>query len=135
MKKQFLIAIMAFMAISLSSCYDFNREQNEKDAESNGRAILLEAESSKKAKIEEAKAEKESADLIGQAKITQAKAEAEAMLIKADAKAKAIRIETDAMGSIENYLHFKTIEAMYQNGKFIYIPTEAGMPILEGGKR
>lgn len=48
MKKQVIAIALIISAGSLTSCYDFNRKQNELDAESNGRAILLEAESSKK---------------------------------------------------------------------------------------
>lgn len=125
------IFISSILLLSLTSCYDFNREQNEKDAESNGRAILLEAESSKKAKIEEAKAEKESAELLGQARIIEAKANAESMIIKAEGSAKSIEIESKAIEGKADYMKLKAIQAMYEHGKFIYVPTEAGLPILE----
>lgn len=133
--KKVNLFLLAIISLSLTSCYDFNREQNEKDAESNGRAILLEAESSKKAKIEEAKAEKESAELLGQARIIEAKAKAQSMIINSEAKATSIEIESKAIEGKKDYLMLKKIEAMYQNGKFIYIPTEAGLPILEAGQR
>jgi len=133
--KNFQFLSITLLALMLSGCYDFNREQNEKDAESNGRAILLEAESSKKAKIEEAKAEKESAELLGQARIIEAKAAAESMIIHSEARARSIAIEAKAIEGKNDYLTLKKVEAMYQNGKFIYIPTEAGLPIVEAGRR
>ena len=134
MKKVTILASVLMM-FGLTSCYDFNREQNEKDAESNGRAILLEAESSKKAQIETAKAEKESATLLGEARIIEAEAKAKAMIIHSKAKVEAIGIESKAIDGKSDYMKYKSIEAMYQSGKFIYIPTEAGLPILEASKR
>lgn len=133
--KKSSVLVMAVIALSLTSCYDFNRKQNELDAESNGKAILLEAESSKKAKIEEAKAEKESAELLGEARIIEAKAKAKSMVINSEAKAISIKIESDAIRGQNDLIRLKAVEAMYQNGKFIYVPTEAGVPILEAGKR
>jgi len=131
MKTKLILSMLVMFV--LTSCYDFNREQKQKDAESNGIAILLEAESSKKAQIEEAKAQEESAKLLGQAKITESKAQAESMIILAESKAKSIEIVSKAIEGKNDYLRFKTIEAMYEKGKFIYIPTEAGVPILEAG--
>lgn len=60
MKKTILIL---GVSLTLLSCYDFQREQAEKDAQSAGKQILLKSESSKKAKIEQAKADLESAKL------------------------------------------------------------------------
>ena len=45
-KVQLLLAVT--MLFSLTSCWDFNREQDFKDAENRGKSILIEAESSKK---------------------------------------------------------------------------------------
>lgn len=132
MKKQILpVALFILCGLSLSSCYDFNREQAEKDAESKGKQTLLEAESSKKAKIEEAKADLESAKLDAETKKVRAEADATAQIIRSKAKAEAIQIEAEAIGGKEQYLKMKQIEAMYTKGKFVYIPTEAGLPILE----
>jgi len=130
MKKQ--IMLIAFIALgSLTSCYDFNRRQNELDAESNGKATLLEAESSKKAKIEEAKANLESAKLDAQTKMIRAKADAEATIIRIEAKAKAVRTMSDAVRNNPDYLKYLMIDGMYNHGRTIYIPTEAGLPIIE----
>lgn len=62
MKKVSLVLLVA-VSLSLTSCWDFNREQDYKDAENRGKSTLIEAESSKKAMIEQAKAENESATL------------------------------------------------------------------------
>lgn len=135
MKKVSFIAIVLFAGFSLTGCYDFNRKQNELDAESKGRAILLEAESSKKAMIEEAKAKNESATLEAEAKIKIAKAEAQAEIERAKGVAEANRIIGESMKGNKEYLEYLKIDAIRNsNGDKIYIPTEAGMPILEAKK-
>jgi predicted ATP-binding protein involved in virulence len=89
MKKVVYLIAIVLATGSLTSCYDFNRQQNQLDAESRGKEILLEAESSKKAKIEEAKANYESAKLEAQTKVTRAEANAQEKLISAKANAEA----------------------------------------------
>ena len=123
-------ALLALIA-PITGCYDFNRQQNELDAESKGKQILLEAESSKKAKIEEAKASNESAKLDAQTKLIRAEANARATLINAEAKAKAIVIVSNAVKNNPDYIKYLMVDGMYNHGKTIYIPTEAGLPIIE----
>lgn len=55
-----MLVLMSFM---LTSCWEFNRTQRFKNAENDGKSILVEAESSRKAVIETAKAENEAATL------------------------------------------------------------------------
>lgn len=120
------------LLLSLTSCYDFNRKQNELDAESNGRAILLEAESSKKAMIEEAKAANESATLQAEARIKIAKAEAQAEIERARGVAEANKIIGESLKGNNEYLKYLMIQGLNEGkGERIYIPTEAGLPILE----
>lgn len=131
MRKTQLMIVLA-LAASMTSCYDFNREQREKDAESKGRAILLEAESSKKAMIEEAKAENEAATLQAEAKVKIAKAEAQAEVERARGVAEANRIIGNSLQGNSDYLKYLMIQALKEGeGARIYIPTEAGLPILE----
>lgn len=130
--KQFKFLLAAVLILSLTSCYDFNRKQNELDAESNGRAILLEAESSKKAMIEEAKAENESATLQAEARIKIAKAEAQAEVERAKGVAEANKIIGESLKDNNEYLKYLMIQGLNSGkGERIYIPTEAGLPILE----
>lgn len=94
-----------------------------------GEAALLEAESSKKIAIEAAKATKESAQLL-----------ADAEVIRATGVAKANAIIGDSLRNNEaylRYLYISNLEKAEGNGSIntIYIPTEAGLPILEAGKR
>lgn len=90
--------------------------------EMNGRAELAEAEWSKKVAVETAKAKRDSASL-----------EAEAEIVKSKGLAEANRIIGDSLEGKEEYLRYLYITnlAEGENREVIYIPTEAGLPILE----
>lgn len=125
------------LGLIFTSCYDFNRRQNELDKQSNGKAMLLEAEYSKKAMVEEAKAKNESATLEAEAKIKIAKAEAQAEIERAKGVAEANRIIGESLRGNREYLEYLKVDAMKNSkGDKIYIPTEAMMPITEakGGR-
>lgn len=131
MKKTSLLLLVLF-SFSLTSCWEFNRQQHIKDAEANGKATLLEAENSKKALIETAKAENESATLQAEAKIKIAKAEAQAEIERAYGVAKANEIIGNSLKGNNEYLKYLMIQGLNDSkGERIYIPTEAGLPILE----
>lgn len=90
-----------------------------------GRARLREAEHSRQVLIEEARAKMESAKLAAQAEIEQAKGVAEAN-----------KIIGDSLKGNEDYLRYLWIRGLQDgSSEVIYIPTEAGLPILEAGKR
>ncbi|CAM1370409.1 putative membrane protein [Tenacibaculum litopenaei] len=127
--------LIALMSITLTSCWQFNRDQAEKDAESKGRQILLEAESSKKAMIEEAKAENEAASLKAEAQVKIAKAQAQVEIERAKGVAEANRIIGQSLKGNDEYLKYLMIQGLNEGkGERIYIPTEAGLPILEANK-
>ena len=129
MKKVLVLLVVAF---SLTSCWDFNREQEYKDAENKGKSILVQAESEKKAMIEQAKAENESATLQAEARIKIAKAEAQAEIERAYGVAKANEIIGKSLQGNSEYLRYLQIDAIKNSkGSKVYIPTEAGLPILE----
>lgn len=131
MKKVILIGLVC----SLSSCgyyREYSREQMEKDAKSKGNAVLYESESSKKALIEQAKAENESATLQAEAKIKIAKAEAQAEIERAKGVAEANKIIGESLKGNSEYLRYLQIDAIKNSkGDKVYIPTEAGLPIIE----
>jgi hypothetical protein len=57
-------------------------------------------------------------------------------VLKAEGVAKANKIIGDSLKGNESYLRYLWIEKMTETGKeVIYVPTEAGLPILEAGKR
>lgn len=129
-KSTFTLGIL--LAFGLTSCYDFDREQDEKDAVTAGRCILFKAESSKKAKVEQAKADFESAKLEAETRLIEAEMSAKTKLIEANAKAKAIQIVGEALNKNSEYLRFQMIEGMYRypSNKTVYVPTEANLPII-----
>lgn len=90
-----------------------------------GQAVLKEAESSRMVAIEEAKAKLESAKLLGQAEVERAKGVAEAN-----------KIIGESLKGNESYLRYLWIQGL-ENGTaptIVYVPTEAGLPILEAGR-
>lgn len=89
-------------------------------AEISGQAQLAEARYSKQVQIEEAKANLESQKLNSQAEVERAKGAAEA-------------IEIEAGKLTENYIRYLWVQQQNNlNDKtVIYIPTEAGLPVLE----
>jgi predicted Holliday junction resolvase-like endonuclease len=86
-----------------------------------GEATLREAEWDKKVRIEEARAKKEAAIL-----------EKEAEVIRAEGVRKANEIIAGGLGGHEGYLRYLWIQGLQDgSSEVIYIPTEAGLPILE----
>jgi len=102
--------------------------------ESRGKADLREAEWNRQIVTEEARAQNEAATLQAEARIKQETANAEAEIIRAGGVAKANEIIGQSLADNDEYLRYLWI----QNAKgkeVIYVPTEAGLPILEAGKR
>lgn len=90
-----------------------------------GKAELAQAEYNRKIKIAEAEATKESAQAL-----------ADAEIIRATGVAKANKIIGDSLKNNEAYLRYLYVNAMAENtnASLVYIPTEAGLPILEAGR-
>lgn len=93
-----------------------------------GEANLREAEWDRQIRIEEANAEKEAAEL-----------DADAEVIRARGVKEANEIIAGGLGGPEGYLRYLYIQAiskasMQGNSQFVYLPTEAGLPILEAGR-
>lgn len=90
-----------------------------------GAAKLAESEGSRQIAVQEAHAKMESAKMLAQAEIERAKGVAEAN-----------RIIGDSLKGNEDYLRYLWIHNLETgNNSIIYVPTEAGLPILEAGKR
>ena len=88
-------------------------------AKNEGKAAMAEAEENRKIAIEE-----------GKANLEVQKLNSEAEVIRAEGMAKAIEIENGKLTSLYiHYLWVRNIDKM--DGEKIYIPTEAGLPILE----
>lgn len=95
-----------------------------------GRGAYVEAEQNRKIKVLEAKAQLESAKLTAEAEVEKAKGVAEAN-----------KIIGKSLKDNEEYLRWLWIDGMRDAATgetaptVIYIPTEAGLPILEAGRR
>lgn len=89
-----------------------------------GKAELERAEQNRQIKVQEAKATKESAVLLAQAEIERAKGVSEAN-----------KIIGDSLKGNEAYLRYLWIDSVSKNQATIYVPTEAGLPILEASRR
>ena len=100
-----------------------------------GQANLRQQEWEKKITIEEAKARNESATLQAEALIKQETAKAQAEIIRAGGVAKANEIIAESLKGNESYLRYLWIDKLSDNPNVIYVPTEAGLPILEAGNR
>lgn len=99
-----------------------------------GQAELREAEWTKRVQVEQARAENDSANLKAEARIKQSKAEAEAEVERAKGVAAANEIIADSLKGNESYLRYLWIDKLGDNGNVIYVPTEAGLPILEANR-
>jgi len=91
-----------------------------------GEARLEEAKSSRQIAVQEAQASFDAADFTAKAEVRRAQGVAEAN-----------KIIADSLGGSEGYLRWRYIEMLENSDSgvtIIYIPTEAGLPILEAGR-
>lgn len=89
-----------------------------------GKAQLREADWNRQIQIREAEAARESARLLAEAEVERARGVAEANLIIGD-----------SLKDNEAYLRYLFIQSLKtSDSDVIYIPTEAGLPILEAGR-
>jgi hypothetical protein len=118
----FTVAVMIFFAVCFG-VYAVSKKIGVWGKEQAGRAALAEAGFSKQVQVEQAKANLEAERL-----------NAEAEIVRAEGAAKAITAE--AGGITENYIRYLWVRQQENlNDKtVIYIPTEAGLPILEAGR-
>lgn len=89
-----------------------------------GEAELKRAEQNRKIAVQEAEAKKEAAKSL-----------ADAEIIRAEGVAKANAIIGNSLKGNEDYLRYLWIDNLEKNqNSVIYVPTEAGLPILESGR-
>ena len=93
-------------------------------SEQNGRAELAQAEYSRQIAVVEAKAKEDAAESLAKADIA-----------RAEGAAKSNQIIGDSLKNNEAYLRYLWIQNLENNpNQVIYVPTEAGIPILEAGR-
>lgn len=101
-----------------------------------GQAELAQAEANRQIKVIEAEAANTAATSNAEAQIKIAKAQATAEVERAKGVAQANAIIGDSLKGNEDYLRYLYITGLAEHaGQIIYVPTEAGLPILEAGKR
>lgn len=90
-----------------------------------GKAELARANSNRQIRTREAEAAKESAKLLAEAEVERARGVAQAN-----------EIIGQSLKGNEAYLRYLWIQGLQdEKNNTIYVPTEAGLPILEAGKR
>ena len=117
-----VVAALAIVLVGLPSYNVYSKQMQ-------GRAAYEEAVQNRRIRVLEAQAALDSAKLTAQAEIERAKGTNEAN-----------RIMAQSLGGPENYLRWSYINMLQETAgkgdrQVIYIPTEAGMPILEAGRR
>lgn len=115
-------SLIAVVCLCMWGCPKYNVYQQRME----GEAKLAEAESSRQISIREAKSKEESADYLKRAEIK-----------RAEGVAAANKIIGDSLKGNESYLRYLWISSLEAGAgkEVIYVPTEAGLPILEAGKR
>lgn len=89
-----------------------------------GEAELRRAQQNRQIQIEEARAKLDAAEFLNKAEV-----------LRARGLADATEIVADSFGGPDAYLRYLWIQSLENNdADIIYVPTEAGLPILEAGK-
>lgn len=115
------VAVLCLVVLFLWGCPQYAVYHQRQE----GMAELARAESNRQIKIAEAHAALESSKLLAQSEIEHAKGVAEAN-----------KIIGDSLKNKEEYLRYLWIRGLQdKDNNTIYVPTEAGLPILEAGKR
>lgn len=115
------LGIIGFVALGMWGCPQYNVWQQGLA----GEAELKRAEQTRQVRVLEARAKLEAAEYLNQAEVK-----------RAEGVAASNRIIANGLGGPEGYLRYLWIQAMEdkQGKEIIYVPTEAGMPILEAGR-
>jgi hypothetical protein len=113
------------LTVLVGSCAYLKPKYNVWAAEMEGSAQYAQAEQNRKITILEAEAKLESAKALAAAEVERAKGVAEAN-----------RIIGESLKGNESYLRYLWIQNLESGSNYVvYVPTEAGLPILEAGKR
>lgn len=115
------VFVLGLLAVGLYGCPKYNVYSSRLD----GQALLAHAQASKEVAVAEARAKMESAGLLADAEVR-----------RAEGVAKANKIIGESLKGNESYLRYLWINNLEgSKSQVVYIPTEAGLPILEAGRR
>ena len=115
-----VLAVLILSAFGLWGCPQYRVYDQRMD----GQAALARAESERRVLVREAEARRDAASALAEAEIARARGVAEANAIIGE-----------SLKGNEGYLRYLWIQALDDGQQVIYIPTEAGLPILEAGRR
>lgn len=115
-----ILFIMGLIVLGMWGCPQYSVYSARKE----GEAVLAHAQSSREVAVAEAKAKMESSALLAQADT-----------IRAHGVARSNAIIGASLKNNTEYLHWLWIDNMDNTkNQIIYVPTEAGIPIMEAGK-
>lgn len=124
LKKILVIAVIVVSLVVIGSLYGCP-QYGVYHQRMEGEAELSKAHYSKQVQVQDAEAKYESSKSLAKAEIERAKGVAEAN-----------RIIGESLKNNESYLRYLWIHSLeLTQDKVIYVPTEAGLPILEAGHR
>lgn len=116
-----VFTIFVLLSVGLWGCPKYNVYSARMD----GEAKLAHANSEREVQVRDAQGKYEAASLLAKMDVERAKGVAEAN-----------RIIGGSLKDNDAYLHWLYIEGLKEKtGEVIYVPTEAGLPILEAGRR
>lgn len=116
-----LITLLGIIAVAMVGCPQYGVYSAQKA----GEAELAQANQNRQISIAQSKAKAEAAQYEAQAEVT-----------RASGVAKANQIIGDSLKNNEAYLRYLYVNNLADTkDQVIYVPTEAGLPILEAGKR
>ncbi len=123
------ISMVVLLAIVLGIALVGMPTYNVYSKQMKGKAAYEEAVQNRRIRVLEAQAALDSAQLTAQAEVARARGTNEAN-----------RIMAESLGGPDNYLRWAYINMLQETAgqgdrQVIYIPTEAGLPILEAGRR
>lgn len=116
------LGLCAVVVLGMWGCPQYNVYQQKMD----GEALLAHAHAARQVQIQDAQSKLEASKSLAQVEVERAKGIAEAN-----------RLVGDSLKNNEAYLRYLYIDGLkdHDNLTTIYVPTEAGLPILEAGKR
>ena len=114
------VALALLLTLAMWGCPKYNVYSQEMS----GKAALARADQDRQIAVAEARAKEEAAKFLAAAEVARAEGIAKANLIIAE-----------GLGGPEGYLRWLYIDALqHQKCQTVYIPTEAGIPIVEIGR-
>ena len=120
-----IAAVVVLLIGGIGGCCYIQPQYHVWEQQKQGEAELARADSNRKIATLEAEAKLQSSKALAMAEVERAKGVAEAN-----------RIIGQSLQGNEAYLHYLWIHNLAETkGDVIYVPTEAGLPILEAGRR